>query len=93
MDHLKKAVVNTVEAFTSCSKRTEGFDDEKKERRQYVGLVISELLLAVAIFLLVLLFGRALWNNFAVKYITILKPVDSIWSLLALMVLFGLMMP
>jgi hypothetical protein len=50
-----------------------------------VGLVLSVLI--------VLLVGKFLWNNAAVKLISGLKPVKNILELLGLMLLLGLLFP
>lgn len=53
-----------------------------------VGLVI--VILAIII---VLLAGKWLWNNIAARYITILKPIPSVWHLLGLMLIIDLVLP
>ena len=53
-----------------------------------VGLVI-----AILAIIIVLLAGKWLWNNIAARYITILKPVPSIWHLLGLMLIIDLVLP
>lgn len=50
-----------------------------------VGLVLS--------IVIVLLVGKFLWNNAAVKLISGLKPVKNILELLGLMLLLGLLFP
>ena len=40
---------------------------------------------------LVLLIGKWLWNDFLSKYITVIKPVDSIWDLLAISIIITLL--
>jgi hypothetical protein len=50
-----------------------------------IGLVLSVLI--------VLLIGKFLWNNAAVKLIAGLKPVKNILELLGLMLLIGLLFP
>lgn len=53
-----------------------------------VGLII-----AILAIIIVLLAGKWLWNNIAARYITILKPVPSIWHLLGLMLIIDLVLP
>jgi hypothetical protein len=53
-----------------------------------VGLII-----AILAIIIVLLAGKWLWNNIATRYITILKPVPSVWHLLGLMLIIDLVLP
>jgi hypothetical protein len=85
-----EAFKQCVEGF-ACSKSVEGF--ENGQRKQHFALAIAYFLLFLVVFILVLLFGTMLWNNVAVKYITILKPVPGVLELLGLMILTGLFFP
>jgi hypothetical protein len=82
--------------FTQCAKAavetfmssdTENFmnlDDQKHLKT----LVMLVLWLVVTLFV-----GMWLWNNVAVKVITVLKPLTSIWQLLGLALLVDLIRP
>jgi len=50
------------------------------------GLVVSFISL-----LILLLVGEYLWNKVLVKVVTIVKPVNSVWQILGLVILFKLM--
>jgi hypothetical protein len=70
----------------------EGFMNENgnaSATARVIGRVIG-LVLSVVIVLLV---GKFLWNNAAVKLISGLKPVKNILELLGLMLLLGLLFP
>ena len=53
---------------------------------------IVALLLSVVIMLLLLFLGKYLWNDVLVKVCTIVKPLNSIWQILALYVLFQILL-
>ena len=40
--------------------------------------------------ILLLLLGKFLWNNYLVRTVTIIKPIESIFEILALSLLFNL---
>lgn len=82
--------------FSTCAKAvaekfvsggTENFmnTDEQKHMKQ---------LIFVAMWLVATLFvGKWLWNNVATKAFTFVKPLKSIWHLLAIALLFDLLHP
>lgn len=91
MNRLMNATTHLVENFASCNKR-ENFDDDKKEMRVNTAAAVLEFVLVIALFIVFLFVGKMLWNRVAVPHITILKPVDSVWTLVGLSILFGLLM-
>jgi hypothetical protein len=52
--------------------------------------MLSQFIAFVLVLLLLLLFGKFLWNEFMVKYVTILKPIPSVIDLLAISMLLRL---
>jgi hypothetical protein len=52
--------------------------------------LLSQFLAFVLIYVLLLIFGKFLWNEFLTKYISIAKPVTSIIDLLAMSILLRL---
>jgi hypothetical protein len=89
-----EAFKHCVEGFNCGSKHgVENFEDATNERRYHFALALAYFLLFVVMFILVLLFGKYLWNNIAVKYVTILKPVPGVLELLGLMILVSLFLP
>ena len=55
-------------------------------------VVVGELVLLLVIWVLVLLFAKFLWNNYACRFITVLKPVRSILDILALQVILAMVL-
>jgi hypothetical protein len=53
--------------------------------------LIAFVLAVVLVYALVFLFGKFLWNNFLVKYVSVVKPVDSWIDLVAISILGRLM--
>jgi hypothetical protein len=62
--------------------------DQLEHQKQLNNLIV------IAVWLvLFLMIGKWLWNNVAVKVTTFLKPLTSIWQLLALAVLVDMIRP
>tara|TARA_B100000927_G_scaffold282975_1_gene270216 strand:- start:1148 stop:1399 length:252 start_codon:yes stop_codon:yes gene_type:complete len=55
-------------------------------------VVVGELVLLLVIWVLVLLFAKFLWNNYACRFITVLKPVRNILDILALQVVLAMVL-
>ena len=55
------------------------------------GELLVTLITLVIVYLLILVLGKYLWNNVFVKTFTFAKPINSIWQLFALVVLFSLL--
>ena len=53
---------------------------------------IGALIIFVLYLALILIFGEFLWNKVLCRVVTIVKPVKSIWELLGIMLLFGIIM-
>ena len=53
---------------------------------EMIGAIISSVLYLV----IILIFGEFLWNKVLCRVVTIVKPVKSIWELLGIMLLFGI---
>lgn len=53
---------------------------------QNIALIITFMITQI----LILLFGKFLWNNYLVRTVTIIKPIESIFEILALSLLFNL---
>lgn len=58
-------------------------------RDMYKGLVASILSLIIAITIIAFV-GKWLWNNSVAELFTIVRPVRSVWQIIALMLLVGL---
>lgn len=55
--------------------------------------VIVALVILVAAILLMAVISRWLWNKALVPSVTIAKPVKSIWTMLGIIVLLGILIP
>ena len=53
--------------------------------------LLAKLVALVVVNLLVLLFGKFLWNNYLVKVVSGVKPIESIWHLLAISILLKML--
>lgn len=53
--------------------------------------LVGSILTVIVIQLLVLVFGKYLWNNFATKAFSCVLPVDSIWTIFAISILLKIM--
>lgn len=80
------------EAFKACTCSTETFQDAQEKKKSTVNALVS-LAFLVLVFTLVLVLGKWLWNDFLVKHITVLRPVKTVWQLVAIMVGLSLVMP
>jgi hypothetical protein len=61
---------NAAEAFSN----TESFKDTNKTT------AVLSIIMAVALITIVLFLGKWLYNNFACKYVTVFKPVTTVWQ-------------
>jgi len=69
------------------SKNNENFTTEEiTENKNNISFIIAVILTQ----LLLLIFGKFLWNNYLVDAVTFVKPIKSIWHLWALSILFKL---
>jgi hypothetical protein len=76
----------TTETFDSDN----GSADKKNDKGK--NLVVS-LLVLLTIFVLLLLVGKILWNSVLIKLFPFVEPVKSIWQILGLSILLGLLFP
>jgi hypothetical protein len=73
-----------VEGMTDMSGSTTG------RREMYKDIIASILALIIAI-VIVAFVGKWLWNNSVAELFTIVRPVRSVWQIIALMLLISLM--
>tara|TARA_E500000178_G_C16952593_1_gene722013 strand:- start:766 stop:993 length:228 start_codon:yes stop_codon:yes gene_type:complete len=57
-----------------------------------LAVFIGSLVIYVIFLLLILLFGEYLWNHVLVKSLTIVKPINSVWQLVGIMILVRMIM-
>jgi len=55
--------------------------------------IIIDLVVFIILLVIILVVGLWLWNNLAAKYITIFKPLPSVWHLLGLIIIIDLIHP
>ena len=76
--------------------KTETFENETPEKQKEVlagKATLVAFLTLVVILLLLLLVGQLLWNNVLVALFPFVKPAKSIWQILGLSLLLGLILP
>ncbi len=72
--------------YSSVLPKKEEFNDNKLQTLPlFLALVTTQIL--------ILIFGKYLWNNYLVKYVSIVSPVESIIDVLAISILLSLMIP
>lgn len=88
---ISKAINLVVDPFFT----TETFDNEKPAPEQKLGarLALVSFLTLVLVLLLLLVFGQFLWNNVLVELVPAVKPAKSVWQIMGLAILIGLLSP
>ena len=86
---LKHCVYASANAMTN---NQENFGELNNKNVDYnLSVAILFFMLALMLFVAILFLGKLLWNNVAVKCVTVLKPVRSIVDILGLVVLSSLL--
>ena len=67
----------------------EGFDNSEIKKLSPFG----SLIILLIVWVLLLFFGKYLWNDVLVQLIPAIKPVKSIWQILAIHILLNLLKP
>jgi len=70
-----------VEALSSGKEGIDGFNIQKGSK------ALANFLVFIIYVIIILAFGKFLWNEVATKLISVLKPADSIWQVLGLAIL------
>ena len=86
MSALKSACYAAVDAFTDMP------GSDGKRRDALLDIVSSSIAFIIAVTILAFI-GKWLWNTVLVALIPAIKPAKSIWQILGLSVLIGLMYP
>jgi len=63
--------------------------EDLKKARTYE--LIKMIVINVLVILLVLLLGKWLWNKALVPHVTILRPLETVWPLLGIVVLLSIL--
>jgi hypothetical protein len=77
-----------VRAGVEASIGTDKFTDVNGNPNMSVAggaLLLSSLIFMVVLFVLILIFGKWLWNNYVTKFVTIFRPVNSVLDLIVLL--------
>ena len=84
------ALNSVVRAGVKAAVGKESFEDVKDAS---TGEVIVALLFLVLIVVITLLIGKWLWNSVLCKHVTIVKPVDSVFTVLLIMIAIDWFLP
>jgi hypothetical protein len=84
-------LANALNAVLSNTEAFQGYGQADKSMTSRVALVSMATLLIM--FALILLLGKWLWNAVLVALVPAVKPAKSVWQILGLAVLIGLMYP
>ena len=74
----------------ACLDTTESFGGGRGSMPSSTGEALASLISLVIVYIILLLVGKFLWNEYLVKYVTIVKPIPGIIELLAISVLLRL---
>ena len=85
-------MINILEKFfTKALSRVENFNDTNNMDNASKNII--PLLLAIVVTeILLLVIGKFLWNNYLVKAVTVVRPIDSVIELFAIAMLLRLLL-
>jgi cytochrome b subunit of formate dehydrogenase len=72
---------------------TEKFENMTPVRNDVNKVALISFLTFVVVFFLLLVLGKTLWNSVLIQLFPFVKPAKSIWQILGLSVLIGLIVP
>ena len=78
-----------VENFIKENKNEEHYTNEMLEKDNKAAL-LSFFLIYLGVYLLLMVLGQFLWNNYVVDMFSVARPVNSIWHIVALSILVKL---
>jgi len=91
------AISNAIDAAVTPFYTTETFDGsapaEKNAVQESNKAAVVSFLTLIVIFILLLILGKMLWNEVLVVLFPFVKPAKSIWQILGLSILIGLISP
>jgi hypothetical protein len=76
-------------SIQSTMNRKQGLD----ETTELMAFSTAAIIAAIIYVVLILLFGKLLWNQVLVKLIPTINKATSIWQILGISILFALLMP
>jgi len=71
----------------------ESFESMTPVRKELNKVALVSFLTLIVVFLLLLVLGKQLWNTVLIELFPFIKPAKSIWQILGLSVLIGLIAP
>ena len=83
-------IANSINAAFS---QTETFDGHGSMEPSPGRLALVSFLTVFILLLLILFFGKYLWNNVLITLVPAIKPAKSVWQILGLAILISLMSP
>lgn len=87
------AISSAIDAVVSPYLVTETFEGGVPEKRVSGKQALVAFLTIFVVLLLLLLVGKYLWNTVLVVLFPMVKPAKSIWQILGLSILLGLIVP
>lgn len=87
------AISNAIDAAVTPFYTTETFESNTPVAKDSNKAALVSFLTLVVILLLLLIVGRLLWNSVLVELFPFVKPAKSIWQILGLSILIGLISP
>jgi hypothetical protein len=82
-------LAHSIEQFISSSK--DGFYGGAPAVPNRTAGALALLLAIIVVYVVLAIFGKFLWNNFLLKYLTILKPIESWIDIIAISILLRLL--
>jgi len=79
------------EFFLAVRDHYEQFSDSEEPRQPAREYLWASLLAMVVYIVIIAFVGKFLWNNYLVKYVTVVSPVKSPVDIIAISVLLGLL--
>ena len=87
------AISSAIDAAVTPFYTTETFESDTPAGRDSNKAALVSFLTLLVIFILLLVTGRLLWNSVLVELFPFVKPAKSIWQILGLSILLGLISP
>ena len=87
------AISSAIDAAVTPFYTTETFESDTPASRDSNKAAVVSFLTLLVIFILLLVTGRLLWNSVLVELFPFVKPAKSIWQILGLSILLGLISP
>ena len=87
------ALSTAIDAAVTPYYTTETFDSNTPAPRDANKIALVSFLTLIVIFFLLLVVGKTLWNTVLIVLFPFIKPAKSVWQILGLSILIGLISP